>query len=95
MTVVVNDGTLNSTTQTVTIHIASPAGVAGNPINLALDSLSADHIGPVTLTIAGIPTGWSLSEGTDNGNGSWTVETKTSARSRSPPPPMPEPWCSA
>jgi hypothetical protein len=52
-----------------------PAGVAGNPINLALDSPPADHIGPVTLTIAGIPTGWSLSEGTDNGNGTWTVQS--------------------
>ena len=52
-----------------------PAGVAGEPINLALAEPSADHVGPVTLTIAGIPTGWSLSEGTDNGNGTWTVQT--------------------
>ena len=72
---VVNDGTLNSATQTVTIHVAFPAGVAGEPINLALAEPSADHVGPVTLTIAGIPTGWSLSEGTDNGNGTWTVQT--------------------
>ena len=75
MTVVVNDGTLNSATQTVTIHVAFPAGVAGEPINLALAEPSADHVGPVTVTIAGIPTGWSLSEGTDNGNGTWTVQT--------------------
>ena len=75
VTVVVNDGTLNSASQTVTIHVAFPAGVAGEPINLALPEPSADHVGPVTLTIAGIPTGWFLSEGTDNGNGTWTVQT--------------------
>ena len=75
VTVVVNDGTLDSVTQTVTIHMAAPAGVAGEPINLALADPSADHVGPFTLTIAGIPTGWSLSEGTDNGNGTWTVQT--------------------
>ena len=81
MTVVVNDGTLTSATQTVTIHVSKffPAGVAGEPINLALAEPSADHIGPVTLTIAEIPTGWSLSEGTDNGNGTWTVQTNNIA----------------
>jgi hypothetical protein len=76
VTVVVNDGTLNSNTQTVTIHVPSmPAGVAGEPINLALAEPTAAHVGPLTLTIAGVPTGWSLSEGTDNGNGIWTVQT--------------------
>ena len=75
VTVVVNDGTLNSATQTVTINGFAPAGVAGEPINLALAAPSADHIGPVSLTIAGIPTGWSLSEGSDNGNSTWTVQT--------------------
>ena len=52
-----------------------PAGVAGEPINLALTDPSADHLGAVTFTVAGIPSGWSLSEGTDNGNGTWTVQT--------------------
>jgi hypothetical protein len=79
VTVVVNDGTLNSASQTVTVHVAFPAGVAGEPINLALPEPSADHVGPVTLTIAGIPSGWSLSEGTDNGNGTWTVQTNNVA----------------
>ena len=79
VTVVVNDGSLNSATQTVTIHVAAPAGVAGEPINLALADPSTDHIGPVTLTIAGIPEGWSLSEGTDNGDGTWTVQTNNIA----------------
>ena len=31
------------------------------------------------MTIAGVPSGWSLSEGTDNGDGSWTVQTNNIA----------------
>jgi hypothetical protein len=54
----------------------APAGVAGEPVNLALTD-PADHIGSVTLTIAGVPSGWTLSEGTDNGDGSWTVQTNS------------------
>jgi T1SS-143 domain-containing protein len=50
-----------------------PAGIAGSPINLGLTD-PAGHVGPVTLTIAGIPIGWTLSEGTDNGHGVWTVQ---------------------
>jgi hypothetical protein len=79
ITVVVNDGTLDSNVATVTIHNTAPAGVAGSPINLALADPSADHVGPIMLTIAGIPSGWSLSEGTDNGNGTWTVQTNNIA----------------
>ena len=79
MTVVVNDGSLDSATQTVTVHVAAPAGVAGEPINLALVDPSTDHIGAVNLTIAGIPEGWSLSEGARNGDGTWTVQTNNIA----------------
>jgi T1SS-143 domain-containing protein len=50
-----------------------PAGIAGSPINLGLTD-PAGHVGPVTVTIAGIPAGWTLSEGTDNGYGVWTVQ---------------------
>ncbi|MET3843466.1 VCBS repeat-containing protein [Bradyrhizobium sp. OAE829] len=53
----------------------APAGVAGEPVNLALTDPSADHVGAVTVTIAGVPAGWSLSEGAANGDGSWTVHT--------------------
>ena len=52
-----------------------PAGVAGNPITLGLSDPSVDRVGPVTVTIAGITSGWSLSEGADNGDGTWTVES--------------------
>ncbi|WP_166294186.1 Ig-like domain-containing protein [Bradyrhizobium sp. 2S1] len=50
----------------------SPAGVAGQPINLGLDP-SMDHVGPITVTVAGVPMDWTLSGGTNNGDGSWTV----------------------
>ena len=53
----------------------NPAGVAGESINLALTDPSSDHIGGITITISGVPTGWTLSEGTDNGDGTWTVGT--------------------
>jgi hypothetical protein len=50
-----------------------PAGIAGSPINLGLTD-PAGHVGPVTVTIAGIPAGWTLSEGADDGYGVWTVQ---------------------
>jgi VCBS repeat-containing protein len=50
-----------------------PAGIAGSPINLGLTD-PAGHVGAVTLTIAGIPAGWIVSGGTDNGYGVWTVQ---------------------
>ena len=53
----------------------SPAGVAGEAINLALTDPPGDHIGAVTLTIAGLPSGWTLGEGAANGDGTWTVVT--------------------
>ncbi|MBR1232864.1 VCBS domain-containing protein [Bradyrhizobium sp. AUGA SZCCT0182] len=56
------------------ITALAPAGVAGSPINLALTN-PADAIGDVTVTIAGVPSSWSLSEGTDNGDGSWTIQS--------------------
>ncbi|WP_095131000.1 VCBS domain-containing protein [Pseudomonas sp. Irchel s3h14] len=52
-----------------------PAGVAGEPINLALDTPSADISGPITVSISGVPSGWIFNAGTDNGDGTWTVQT--------------------
>jgi hypothetical protein len=77
--VVVNDGTVNSVPHSVTISVAAPAGVAGEPINLALTDPSADHVGAVTVAIAGVPAGWTLNEGTKNGDGTWTVQTNNIA----------------
>nr|WP_256580767.1 cadherin domain-containing protein [Pseudomonas sp. QTF5] len=52
-----------------------PAGVAGEPINLALTTPSADISGPITVSISGVPSGWIFNAGTDNGDGTWTVQT--------------------
>ncbi|WP_223488343.1 VCBS domain-containing protein [Pseudomonas sp. A-RE-19] len=52
-----------------------PAGVAGEPINLALTTPSTDISGPITVSISGVPSGWVFNAGTDNGDGTWTVQT--------------------
>ncbi|WP_433704552.1 Ig-like domain-containing protein [Paraburkholderia sacchari] len=50
----------------------APAGAAGSEINLALADPSS-HAADLTVTIAGVPSGWHLNAGTDLGNGTWTV----------------------
>ncbi len=65
--------TLSNLTTLIPSHIL-PAGVAGNPINLGLTD-PPNHAGPVTVTIAGVPSGWTLSEGADSGDGRWTIQT--------------------
>jgi hypothetical protein len=52
-----------------------PAGVAGNPINLALTDPTADPIDTITVILTGVASGWSVNGGTDLGNGNWTVQT--------------------
>ncbi len=56
-----------------------PAGVAGEPINLALNIPLADISGPITVAISGVPSGWTFNAGTDNGDGTWTVQTSDPA----------------
>ena len=68
-------GSGNGNGVTSTISVLAPAGVAGDPINLALADPSADHIGPVTVTIADVPSGWTLNGGTLLDDGTWTVQT--------------------
>ena len=72
----VTDQAGNSATASVTVDDRIPAGVAGDPINLALtDPSGGQAAGPVTLTVTGLPSDWSLNAGTDLGNGTWTVQT--------------------
>ena len=63
-----------SVTSLISAGRIAPAGASGEAINLAL-SQPADHTGPVTVTVAGVPEGWSLSEGSQLADGSWTVVT--------------------
>ena len=63
-------------TATASITELDPAGVAGSPINLALtDPSGGQATGPITLTFTGVPSDWSLNQGTNLGNGTWTVQT--------------------
>jgi VCBS repeat-containing protein len=52
-----------------------PAGVAGEPIQLALANPTSDQSTPVTILVSGMPADWTLSAGTNNGSGTWTVQT--------------------
>ncbi|WP_244103910.1 Ig-like domain-containing protein [Burkholderia ambifaria] len=61
-------GNSRSLTQT------APAGATGSEINLALTDPSG-HAADLAVTIAGIPSGWTLNAGTDLGNGTWLVPT--------------------
>ena len=63
-----------SLTSLVSAGRIAPAGAAGEAINLALAE-PTDHVGAITVTVAGVPDGWSLSEGSHNADGSWTVNT--------------------
>ncbi|MGO4367082.1 Ig-like domain-containing protein, partial [Pseudomonas sp. PAB10] len=73
--VVTNDGAANSLLHTVTIHVAAPAGVAGEAINLALTDPTPDTSEVITYKVSGVPINWVLSAGTRNGDGSWTIQT--------------------
>jgi len=54
--------------------VFAPAGTSGEPINLALTAAADDGI-LVTVNIKDAPLGWSLSDGTHNADGSWTIQT--------------------
>ncbi|MES0103932.1 Ig-like domain-containing protein, partial [Mesorhizobium sp. M0001] len=51
-----------------------PAGVSGEPINLALTDPSQQGA-LITVTVKDVPSGWSIDGATDNADGSWTVVT--------------------
>jgi VCBS repeat-containing protein len=71
------DGDTASSTLELT-STTLPAGVAGSPINLGLSD-PAGHVGPVTVTIAGVPAGWTLNRGTNDGHGNWTIPASSVA----------------
>ncbi|MFP3507449.1 beta strand repeat-containing protein, partial [Burkholderia sp. SIMBA_062] len=81
---IVSQASLNNDSLTVTewdtagnsrsLTQTAPAGAAGSEINLALADPSG-HAADLAVTIAGIPSGWTLNAGTDLGNGTWLVPT--------------------
>jgi hypothetical protein len=67
---------LNSNSLSILSHnptAPGPAGVAGHAIGLGLSDMS-DMSGTATVSVSGVPTGWSLNAGTDLGNGTWDVQ---------------------
>ncbi|BCG93589.1 beta strand repeat-containing protein [Mesorhizobium sp. 131-2-1] len=72
--VTVSDGTNASVSHSITISVAKPAGIAGEPINLALADPTGSHL-PVSVTVAAIPAGWTVDGATHNSDGTWTIQT--------------------
>ena len=66
---------VNPVADTPTLSVQSAAGVEDSAIPINISSALTDTDGPETLsiTIADVPTGATLSAGTDNGNGTWTL----------------------
>ena len=54
-----------------------PAGVAGSPINLALDHPAEGT--PVLVTVTNLPAGWVIDGAIQQPDGSWTIETSNAA----------------
>ena len=71
MTIVATDNAGNTTT----LKTTAPAGVAGHPINLGLAGALPPQGALATITVSGVPSGWTLNAGTSSGNGVWTVQT--------------------
>jgi len=66
-----NDANLNATMET-------SGGTPGNttfPLDIATSLVDADGSETLSFTVAGLPEGVTLSAGTDNGNGSYTLTT--------------------
>ena len=64
----------------VTVTPEAPAGAAGSAINLALTSPSAANGEPVAVTITGVPSDWTLNEGTNSATAHGQYRQTTSAR---------------
>ncbi|MGY8685639.1 VCBS domain-containing protein, partial [Bradyrhizobium sp. UFLA05-153] len=71
LTVQTSDGTL-SATSTIGVTV-SPAGIAGNPIDLGLHDVNSEQ--PVTIAISGVPLGWTVIGGNQDAEGNWSVLT--------------------
>src|SRR3984893_15343313 len=71
---IVLSGTLTLTASDFSLSL-TPAGDAGNPINLALADPTLDPSDSVAVSVAGMGADWSLSGGTHVGNGTWIVQT--------------------
>ncbi|KZB56581.1 Ig-like domain-containing protein [Thalassospira xiamenensis] len=56
-----------------TLDLSDAAGDEGNAVALDIDAALTDSSETLTIIISGVPRGATLSAGTDNGNGTWTL----------------------
>ncbi|WP_404833886.1 cadherin domain-containing protein [Aeromonas media] len=75
--VIDSNGNVATSTSFGTPQIASlaPAGIAGEPIHLALEAPEG-LIGLISMKISGVPSGWTINDGNDNGDGTWSLMTE-------------------
>ncbi|WED83224.1 cadherin domain-containing protein [Aeromonas media] len=75
--VIDSNGNVATSTSFGTPQIASlaPAGIAGEPIHLALEAPEG-LIGLISMKISGVPSGWTINGGNDNGDGTWSLMTE-------------------
>ena len=87
-TYTITDGDGDTSTANVTINVSDgtaepPQLVVGNaigyednaiPINISTSLTDSDGSESLSITISGVPDGATLSAGTDNGDGTWTLE---------------------
>ncbi|EKF06980.1 hemolysin-type calcium-binding region, partial [Thalassospira profundimaris WP0211] len=58
-----------------TLDVSDASGNEDSAIALNIDAALADSSETLTITISGVPEGATLSAGTDNGDGSWTLSS--------------------
>src|SRR5207247_436877 len=75
-TIATLNATVDATADVPTVTVTAATGNEDAPIALNLGAALTDTDGSESITavtIAGVPTGASLSAGTDKGNGTWTL----------------------
>ncbi len=65
--------TVTGVADTPTVTVQDATGTEDNPIDLNIAAALGDDSEDLSVTITGVPDGASLSAGTNNGNGSWTL----------------------
>ncbi len=67
------DVTVTGEADAPTLTVADASGAEDSAIALTVSSSLTDSSETLEVTISGVPTGASLSAGTDNGDGTWTL----------------------
>ena len=79
--------TISAVADTPNLSVSPASGNEDSAIPLSISAFSDDLSETVRVTISGVPSGATLSAGTDNGNGSWTLtQAQLSNLTLTPPP---------